>query len=246
MIYSKEKIKIKSVLKSINYKNIKNFKIDSICEKLKKWDKQKLSTIISWHKKNINQNKVQIKKIPLNQMKHWIVDKKLKKIYHKSNHFFIIEGFKISNASNREVKEWHQPFVKQVNYKGGIIGLIRKEIKGIPHYLVQSKFEPGNIGKNQISPTVQATFSNIKKKHNGKGNPYLKFFNKKNTLCKKWIHEDGGRFMKKQNLHWIVNTNSNIKITNDFKWITLWDIIYLSKNTNYINCHLRSIISHLN
>ena len=95
-------------------------------------------------------------------MKHWIVDKKLKKIYHKSNHFFIVEGFKISNASNREVKEWHQPFVKQVNYKGGIIGLIRKEIKGIPHYLVQSKFEPGNIGKNQISPTVQATFSNIK------------------------------------------------------------------------------------
>ena len=56
--------------------------------------------------------------------------------------------------------------------------LIRKEIKGIPHYLVQSKFEPGNIGKNQISPTVQATFSNIKK-HNGKGNPYLKYFNKK-------------------------------------------------------------------
>ena len=52
--------------------------------------------------------------------------------------------------------------------------------------------------------------------------------------------------MKKQNLHWIVNTNSNIKITNDFKWITLWDIIYLSKKTNYINCHLRSIISHLN
>ena len=28
MIYSKEKIKIKSLLKSINYKNIKNFKID--------------------------------------------------------------------------------------------------------------------------------------------------------------------------------------------------------------------------
>ena len=75
MIYSKEKIKIKSLLKSINYKNIKNFKIDYICEKLKKWDKQKTSTIISWHKKNINKNKVQIKKIPLNQMKHWIVDK---------------------------------------------------------------------------------------------------------------------------------------------------------------------------
>ncbi len=246
MMFSKEKKKIKSVLKSINYRNLSKFKIECICEKLKKWDNQKLTTIINWHKKNITDNKVQIKKIPLNKMNRWFIDKKFNKIYHESNHFFTIEGYRISKASKREVDEWHQPFVKQVNLKGGIIGLIRKEIKGIPHYLVQSKFEPGNIGKNQISPTVQATFSNIQKKHSGKGNPYLKYFNKKNTLCKKWIHEDGGRFMKKQNLHWIVKTNSNFKITNDFKWITLWDIIYLSRNTNYINCHLRSIISHLN
>ena len=35
MIYSKQKIKIKSLLKSINYKNLTNFKIDTICEKLK-------------------------------------------------------------------------------------------------------------------------------------------------------------------------------------------------------------------
>ena len=80
----------------------------------------------------------------------------------------------------------------------------------------------------------------------GKGNPYLKYFNKKNTLYKKWINEDGGRFMKKQNLHWIINLNSKIKITDDFKWITLWDIIYLSKKTNYINSHLRIMTSHLN
>ena len=245
-MYFREKNKIKSLLKSINYKNISNFKIDCICEKLKKWDNQKLETIISWHKKNIIKNKVQIQKVPLNRMDNWIIDKKLKKIYHESKHFFTIEGYKILNAPKREVKEWNQPFVKQVNLNGGIIGLIRKEIKGVPHYLVQSKFEPGNIGKNQISPTVQATFSNIQKKHKGKGNQYLKYFNKKNTVCKKWINEDGGRFMKKKNLHWIVKTNSQFKITNDFRWITLWDIIYLSRNTNYINCHLRSIISHLN
>ena len=37
-----------------------------------------------------------------------------------------------------------------------------------------------------------------------------------------------------------------IKISQDYRWITLWDIIYLSKKTNYINCHLRTLISHLN
>ena len=179
-------------------------------------------------------------------MKNWIIDKQFKKIYHVSKHFFNIEGYEISNASKREVKEWQQPLIKQVNLKGGVIGLIRKNIKNIPHYLVQSKFEPGNIGKNLISPTVQATFSNLQKKHKGRGNPFLKYFIKKNTLCKKWIHEDGGRFMKKQNLHWIINIDNNVKINEDFKWITLWDIVQLSKNTNLINCHLRSIISHLN
>ena len=245
MTFSIQKKKIKFFLNECNLENLTNSQIEYICEKLKKWDNQKLSNIIKWHKNNTVKNKANIKIIPLKKMKNWVIDNQLKKIYHDSNHFFTVEGYKILNASNREVTEWHQPFIKQVNFKGGVIGLIRKQIRGIPHYLVQSKFEPGNIGKNLISPTVQATFSNLQKKHKGKGNPFLKYFNKKNTLCKKWINEDGGRFMKKQNLHCADKINSNFKINEDFKWITLWDIIQLSRNTNYINCHLRSIITHL-
>ena len=42
-------------------------------------------------------------------------------LFHESKHFFTIEGYKILNASKREVTEWHQPFVKQVNLKGGVI-----------------------------------------------------------------------------------------------------------------------------
>ena len=245
MTFLNQKKKIKYFLSEYN-NTLTCFQIEYICEKLKKWDNQQISNIIAWHKKIVIKNKAIIKKIPLNKMNNWIIDNKLKKIQHSSKHFFLVEGYEILDASKREVQEWHQPFIKQVNLKGGVIGLIRKKIKGVPHYLVQSKFEPGNIGRNLISPTVQATFSNLHKKHNGKGNPFLKYFNKKDTLCKKWINEDGGRFMKKQNLHWIIKINSNFKINEDFKWITLWDILYLSKNTNFINAHLRSIISLLN
>ena len=44
----------------------------------------------------------------------------------------------------------------------------------------------------------------------------------------------------------LVKVDAKIKISQDYRWITLWDIIYLSKKTNYINCHLRTLISHLN
>ena len=246
MSFNKEKKELIKIFKKKNYTNLTDLNIEYFCEKLKKWDSEKIIDIILWHKKIVNKNNVKIQNIPLNKMKKWTIDNKIKKIQHDSKHFFTIEGYKVSNAIRREVSEWSQPLIKQVNFKGGVIGLIRKKIKGIPHYLVQSKFEPGNVGKNLISPTLQSTYSNLYKKHNGKGNPYLKYFNKKNTLYKKWINEDGGRFMKKQNLHWIVNLNSKIKIKEDFKWITLWDIIHLSKKTNYINCHLRTMISHLN
>ena len=241
-----EKNKVTKYFKKKNNTKISNLSIEYFCEKIKKWDSQNIKDIITWHKKIVKKNNVKIKSVPLNKMKNWSIDNKMQKIEHKSKHFFTIEGYKISNALRREVSEWSQPFIKQVNYKGGIIGLIRKKINGVPHYLVQSKFEPGNIGKNLISPTLQSTYSNLNKKHMGKGNPYLKHFNKKNTLYKKWINEDGGRFMKKQNLHWIINLNSKIKISDDFKWITLWDIMYLSKKTNYINSHLRIMMSHLN
>ena len=85
---------------------------------------------------------------------------------HDSGQFFHIVGKRILE-SNREVKGWDQPFIKQVGYNGGIIGLVRSNIKGIPHYLIDAKFEPGNFNQIQISPSLQATYSNLDRVHLG-------------------------------------------------------------------------------
>jgi len=37
-----------------------------------------------------------------------------------------------------------------------------------PHYLVQAKAEPGNYGLVSLSPSVQATFSNLERAHGGR------------------------------------------------------------------------------
>ena len=39
--------------------------------------------------------------------------------------------------------------------------LVRTKINELPHYLVEAKYEPGNYNKLLLSPTLQATFSNI-------------------------------------------------------------------------------------
>ena len=85
-------------------------------------------------------------------MKHWIYDKKKGVIKHSSGEFFKIEG-KIILNSQREVKKWDQPFMTQIGFKGGIIGLVRANINNIPHYLVDAKFEPGNYNNIQLNRT---------------------------------------------------------------------------------------------
>ena len=65
------------------------------------------------------------------------------------------------------MNSWDQPFIKQIGYKGGIIGLVRALIDGVPHYLIDAKFEPGNYNDIQLSPSLQATYSNLNRVHLG-------------------------------------------------------------------------------
>ncbi len=222
-------------------KNLINY--STSLERSGNWkSKDELKSIIDWYELAKKKNKAKIKKINLDKMNKWNFDYKNGSYYHESKSFFKIEGYRTLNAS-REVKEWDQPFITQVGYVGGIIGLIRKKFNGLPHYLTEAKFEPGNYNKIQISPSVQATYSNLNRIHEGKKNIILKYILQSKTLVKKLQSEDGGRFMNKRNLHWIVETDREIKINKKFKWLTLWEIKKLSRLKSIVSPHLRSIIS---
>ena len=216
-------------------------------EKLYNWESindQKLLT--TWFKQIKKNHPAKIKFQRLHLLNDWIFDKKKGIIQHKSKKFFKVIGVR-TTQSGREVSNWDQPFIMQVGYKGGIIGLIRKKINGIPHYLIEAKFEPGNFGKIQLSPTLQATYSNLERAHNGQKNFIKKnYFDKKyKTLRKYWVTEDGGRLYKKRNLHWIVNSKikSNKIPNNNFKWMTLWQIREFIKKKDWVSPHLRSILT---
>ena len=72
--------------------------------------------------------------------------------------FFSVLGLDVLHRSGLEELAWDQPVIEQPEI--GILGILAKRIGGVLHFCLQAKEEPGNIGGIQLSPTVQATFSN--------------------------------------------------------------------------------------
>ena len=227
------------------YDHKKIFFYENNIEKLKNWTNLDFKTNIQWYKKIKKNNKAIVQDVHLEEMKKWTYDKKKGTISHDSGEFFCIEGKRISNTK-REVNSWDQPFIKQIGYKGGIIGLVRSTVKGVPHYLVDAKFEPGNYNDIQLSPSLQATYSNLNRVHLGNKPKVANKYFKKNfkTIRKFWVTEDGGRLFKKRNLHWIIQYNGKINLPGPtYKWLTLWELDKFIKMGYYVGPHLRSILS---
>ena len=227
------------------YDHKKIFFYENNIEKLKNWTNLDFRKNVEWYKKIKKNNKAVVQNVHLEKMKKWTYDKKKGTISHDSGEFFCIEGKRISKTK-REVNNWDQPFIKQIGYKGGIIGLVRSVVKGVPHYLVDAKFEPGNYNDIQLSPSLQATYSNLNRVHLGNKPKVANKYFKKNfkTIRKFWVTEDGGRLFKKRNLHWIIQYNGKINLPGPtYKWLTLWELDKFIKMGYYVGPHLRSILS---
>ncbi len=197
---------------------------------------------------------MQVKEIPLNEVRGWYSDPETGDICSQSGEFFYIHGVRVSNTDNREVgkKGWDQPIITQVGYEGGILGILSQRFDDIPHYLIEAKAEPGNYNKLQLSPTLQATFSNLKQAHAGNKPHFSDFFevpdkNAATVLYKQWLSEDGGRLYLKRNLGMLIEIAANVKleIPDSFTWMSMYQIKSLLMEDAWIGPHIRGIIAHL-
>ena len=210
----------------------------------------KLDDIIEWFKKKREESDMLVEEIPINDLDKWNVNDISGDITHESGGFFEVIGIKVSNTFDREVgkKGWTQPMIAK--NPGGMLGILMKKINDVPHYLLQAKAEPGNIGKLQLSPTLQATTSNLLKAHGGTKPLFAEYFDEpKNAkiIYAKWQSEDGGRFHLKSNYNMIVEVDENedIDMPDSFIWVTLFQIKQLLKIENFVGPHIRGIISYL-
>lgn len=211
--------------------------------------------LLDWYWDFVKKSTMKMEKIPLNECRQWSIDETTGSIQHSSGEFFRVEGYRITGTNSREVATgWDQPFLTQEGYDGGILGLVRKRFDGVPHYLVEAKEEPGNYNIVQISPTVQATFSNLKRAHKGNQTHYSDLFlNPQNypvkVLFDQWTSEDGGRLFNKRNRSVLLEYDEGVElemVSNRFKWVTLYQLKKLIREQNAIVApHIRGIISGL-
>lgn len=234
----------------IELDNFSEFKYEALKDFSIKGTKEEL---VDWYYSYVKNTTMKLERIDLMDCQGWFYDSTNGFIKHESGEFFRVEGYRITGTVSREVTQgWDQPFLTQEGFDGGILGLLRKRFDGIPHYLVEAKEEPGNYNIVQISPTVQATFSNLKRAHKGNQTHYSDLFlNPENhpvtVLFDQWTSEDGGRLFNKRNRTMLIefDESKELELVSDrFKWVSLYQLKTLvSEETAIIAPHIRGILS---
>lgn len=196
--------------------------------------------ILETIKRKNNELIVKIKKTSPEKCAGWLIDDE--SISNSKGNFFKITG--IEELKDQEIVR--QPIIIQTEI--GYLGIICKKFNGILHFLMQTKIEPGNVNKIQISPTIQATKSNFEQKHGGNKPLYLDYFlnaEKYNIIVDQIQSEQASRFYRKRNRNIIIEIEEDIPVYDSHIWMTLGQIKLLMKENNIVNMDTRTVISCL-
>ena len=187
--------------------------------------------------------------IGLDEVRGWSRDDQ-GNVRHKTGQFFGVEGVRIESGDLREVASWDQPIYTQL--EGGILALLARETAadGV-QFLLNGKAEPGNIGTIQFSPTIQSTWSNIRRAHAGKRPPMVEVLNADNGvrfMYRAEHNEEGGRFWRKSNENIIAFLDDEGVIETDMKmfcWASLSQIKELVLMDNLVSPFVKTILAPL-
>lgn len=199
--------------------------------------------VIKWVKERNEAIKVNVNRIPFDELDNWTLEKRRGVLRHDSGKFFTIEGIKV-NTNWGKIPQWEQPIINQPEI--GFLGIITKEFNGVLYFLLQAKVEPGNVNNVQLSPTLQATKSNYTQVHQGNKPRYLEYFQnatRDEIILDQLQSEQGARFLKKRNRNIILKIDRDIDVHEDFIWLTLGQIKKLIQKDNLVNMDTRTVIS---
>lgn len=185
---------------------------------------------------------MQVEEIPWNASKEWSFDHHC--LRHKTGGFFTIVGVR-ATVNGVEQVGLDQPLIDQPEI--GILGFLIRKRGEDTEILLHAKAEPGNVGLVQVGPTVQATESNYKRRHEGKETPYLAYFlaSKGSILISDSLQsEQGTRFLGKYNRNMIVQVDDSFAFTDTeaHQWFLLKDFLPMLLQDSQINTDARSVL----
>jgi dTDP-4-dehydro-6-deoxy-alpha-D-glucopyranose 2,3-dehydratase len=206
------------------------------------------SFVEQWVERQRGGRALRVRIVPLDGLRGWRRKEGSGDLGHETGRFFTILGLQVRHRAGRREISWDQPVIEQP--ETGILGILAARIRGVLHFCLQAKEEPGNIGGVQLSPTVQATFSNYTRAHGGAEPPFLSFFafpDPASVLFSRLQTEDGSRFLYKSNRNMIVLAGKDppVELPDAFIWLTLNQIAALLRRGNLVNACARSVLSAL-
>jgi dTDP-4-dehydro-6-deoxy-alpha-D-glucopyranose 2,3-dehydratase len=202
--------------------------------------------ILAWHESQRSSVQFRANLIGLDEVRDWARDQQ-GNLRHKSGQFFGLEGARVESGNLREVTSWDQPILTQLD--GGVLGMVARESaeKGV-EFLLQAIPECGNIGVLQLGPTVQSTWSNIRRAHGGKPPPMIEglFAEAGVRVVYRANHnEEGGRFWQKSNENVLAFLDDERVIKTDLKmyhWASLSQIRELALMDNVLNPFVKTVL----
>jgi oxidase EvaA len=189
--------------------------------------------------------------IGLTDLRAWHVEKQTGDIRSESGAFFSIQGVRVTSSRGlREVDSWDQPIFNQK--EGGVLALIAKQEGPVVLFLLNAKAEPGNIGIFQLTPTVQASWSNLNRAHKGRRPAFSEVIlgEVPSRLVYESLHnEEGSRFWRKSNRNQISLVDpSQITLDYDqeqFVWTSLSQIKAMALVDNVLSPYVKTVIAPL-
>jgi len=201
--------------------------------------------IHAWLERARETHRFRTEAIPFAELARWRFHPATGNLEHESGRFFTIDGLKVETNFGT-VPHWSQPIINQPEI--GILGILAQRRRGILHFLMQAKMEPGNIRTVQVAPTLQATRSNYMRVHQGRAPAYLEYFRgerPRRALVDILQSEQGARFLRKRNRNVVVEVPEGevVPIGADFAWLTLGQIQRLLLEDNVVNMDARTVLS---
>ena len=178
---------------------------------------KKYYEIRKWLRCISHQSQLKVTSINFQDSHEWFLNKN--ELVHKTKHFFKVIGVRWIHYETK--KNIITVLIDQREI--GVLGFLVLKQQNTNKILIQAKVEPGNIGQAQLSPTCQATASNIETMHGGLKPPFSDIFmqSKFKVLSSTLQSENGSNFYKKRNRNVVLITNKNHKHSKSFKWIDI-------------------------